>query len=178
MLDWYLLNLTFENVSIEWKRILGPLNIRTASINEWFLHTMNIETFDYNAESWLRETISKGMRRHQNVKCFSCGRIEHLRRYCRQGIPGNNVSTGNGKNKKVSTSWRRCGKGWHMTNKCRSTNNRQGNLISLGNSLGALLQDPKSKVVQSFPITVDYLSPKLKKSRTFFVKTILFWMME
>ena len=40
---------------------------------------MNIETFDYNTESWVGEAISKGMRRHKNVKCFNCGRIHHLK---------------------------------------------------------------------------------------------------
>ena len=65
---------------------------------------MNIETFDYNTESWAGEAVSKGMRRHQNAKCFNCDRIEHLRRDYRQGIPRNNASSGNGK-KKVSTFW-------------------------------------------------------------------------
>ena len=32
---------------------------------------------------------------------------------------------------------------------------RQGHLILLGNSLWGYLQTPKSKVVQSFPVTVD-----------------------
>ena len=58
---------------------------------------MNIETFNYNIESWVGEAMSKGMRRHQNVKCFNCGRIEHLKRNCRQGIPRNNVFSGKGK---------------------------------------------------------------------------------
>ena len=61
-----------------------------------------IETFDYNTESWVGEAISKEMRRHQNAKCFNCGRIGHLKRDCRQGVPRNNVSSGNGKNKSIN----------------------------------------------------------------------------
>ena len=39
-------------------------------MDDWILHTMNIETFDYNTESWIEEAISKGMGRHQNAKCL------------------------------------------------------------------------------------------------------------
>ena len=66
-------------------------------MDKWILHTMSIETFDYNMDSWAGEAISKGMKRHQNGKCFNCSRIGHLRRDCRQGIPRNNHSSGNNK---------------------------------------------------------------------------------
>ena len=62
---------------------------------ELILHTVNVELFDYNTEAWVGEALSKGMKRHQNAKCFNCGRIGHLRRDCRQGIPRNNVSSEN-----------------------------------------------------------------------------------
>ena len=62
---------------------------------------MNIETFDYNTESWVEKAIFKGMRRHQTAKCINCGRKGHLRRDCRQGIPRNNISSGNGKNRRT-----------------------------------------------------------------------------
>ena len=66
-------------------------------MDEWILHTMKVETFDYNTKTLVGETLSKGMRRHQNAKSFNCGRIGYLRRDCRQGIPQNKVSSGNGK---------------------------------------------------------------------------------
>ena len=90
------------------------------------MHTMNVETFDYKDESWLGEAISKGMRRHQTLKCFTCGRKGHVRRYCRQGIPRNNISSGNGKNRRPWPSGicRRCGKYRHWTNECRSITDR------------------------------------------------------
>ena len=76
---------------------------------------MNIETFDYNTESWVGESISKGMSKHQNAKCFNCGMTGHLKRNCTKGIPGNNISSGNGKNRKTQPSGTctRCGKGHH-----------------------------------------------------------------
>ena len=47
--------------------------------DEWIMQTMNIETFDYNMGYWIGKAISKCMERHQNAKCFNCGRIGHLR---------------------------------------------------------------------------------------------------
>ena len=130
--------------------ILGPLKVRSEPMNEWILHTMNIETFDYNTDSWVGESISKRMRRHQNAKCFNGGKIGHLRRDCRQRIPRNNISSGNGKNRRTQASviCIRCCKGRYWTNECRSTKDRQGNPIPLGNSLRGLSQAPRSKVVQ------------------------------
>ena len=53
---------------------------------EWILYTINVEIFDCSTEAWEGKVISRGMRRHQNDKCFNCDRIEHLRRDFRQGI--------------------------------------------------------------------------------------------
>ena len=77
------------------------------------MHTMNVETFNENTGFWVELVISKGIKRHQNAKCFNCGRIVHLRRNCRQRIPRNSVSSGNGKNRRSQSSGlcRRCGKG-------------------------------------------------------------------
>ena len=73
-------------------------------MDEWILNTMNIETFECNTESWVGEAISKGMSRHQNSTCLNCGKIGHLRRDYRQGIPRNNVSSGNDKNRRSQSS--------------------------------------------------------------------------
>ena len=91
-------SLAFENANLQCKNIHEPLKVRSATMNEYILHTMTIEIFEYNTKPWVGEAISKGMRRHQNAKCFNCGRIGHLRRDCRRGIPRNNVFSGNGKN--------------------------------------------------------------------------------
>ena len=42
--------LAFENASLECKKILGPINVRSATMDKYILHTMNVETFDYNTE--------------------------------------------------------------------------------------------------------------------------------
>ena len=44
-------SLAFENTNLESKKIFGSLKIRSAPIDEWLLHAMNIETFDYNTEA-------------------------------------------------------------------------------------------------------------------------------
>ncbi|XP_049979759.1 uncharacterized protein [Alexandromys fortis] len=104
-------------------------------------HTINVETFDCDIDDWVRDAISKGIRRYHDTKCFNCGRIGHLRRDCRQGIPRNNVSSGNGKNRRTQPLdiCRRCGKGRHWTNECRSTRDSSGNPIPLRNSMVGLL---------------------------------------
>ena len=95
-----------------------PLTVRSVPMDEWVLHTMNGETFNYSTEAWVGEAISNGLRRYQNTKCFNCGRMEHMRRDCRQWIPGNNISSGNGRNRRnqPSSVCRRCGKDQHWTN--------------------------------------------------------------
>ena len=72
-------SLTFENANLECKKILGTLKVRPEPIDEWILLTVNIEAFNYNTEACVEEAISKGMKRHQNAKCFNCGRIGHLK---------------------------------------------------------------------------------------------------
>ena len=88
--------MAFENGNLKYKNILGPLKVISATIDEWILHIRNVETFNHSTEAWVGEVISNGMRKNQNAKCFNCVRIGHLRRDCRQGIPRNNVSSGNG----------------------------------------------------------------------------------
>ena len=67
-------------------------------------YTKNIESIDNNTTTWIEEVISIGTKRHQNTKCFNCGRIGHLRRYCREDIPRNNVPFGNHPKRRSQTS--------------------------------------------------------------------------
>ena len=32
---------------------------RSEPEDKWMLHTMNVETFDYNTKAWIRKAISK-----------------------------------------------------------------------------------------------------------------------
>ena len=41
--------LAFEDASLECKKILGPLKVRSVPMDEWILHTMNVQTFVDNA---------------------------------------------------------------------------------------------------------------------------------
>ena len=61
-------SLAYENANVECKTILGPLKLRSAPLDEWVLHTMNGDTFDYGNKTWVQEAISKGKRRHQITK--------------------------------------------------------------------------------------------------------------
>lgn len=97
-------SLAFESVNLECEKILGPLKARSALMDELILNIMTIKIFDCYTKSWIGEAISKVMRRHQNAKCFNCGRTGHLRREGRQGVPRNNVSSRNVKNKRYQHS--------------------------------------------------------------------------
>ena len=56
-------SLSFENTNSECKKLLGPLKVRSAPVDEWILNTMNIETRDNNTEAWIGEAISKVIRK-------------------------------------------------------------------------------------------------------------------
>ena len=43
-------SLVFENVNLECKKYTWALRVKSAPMDEWILHTMNTETFDYNTE--------------------------------------------------------------------------------------------------------------------------------
>ena len=152
------------------QKILGHLKVRPTPMNKWILHTMNVETLDHSSETWIGEAISNGMRRHQNTKRFNYGKIGYLRRDCRQVSPRNHVSFGNDKNRRTQPSGK-CGrydKGQHWTNKCRSTKERQDNLIPSGISFGGPLADTHDKCG---PIIPNYcgkcISMKIKKSSAY-----------
>ncbi|XP_049981111.1 endogenous retrovirus group K member 5 Gag polyprotein-like [Alexandromys fortis] len=152
-------SLAYENANVECKKILGPLRFRSAPLEEWVLHTLDVDTFDYGTEAWVEEAISNGKRRHQNTKCFNCGKMGHMRRNCKQRTfrNNNNASSRNNRNRRTQPSGlcRRCGKGRHWTNECRSTRDRQGNLIQTGNVRGGASQAPMANMVQSFPVSAE-----------------------
>ena len=59
--------MAYENANVECKMILKRLKIRSAPMDEWILHKMNVETVDYDTEAREGKAISNDKRRHQNV---------------------------------------------------------------------------------------------------------------
>ena len=48
-------------------------------------------TLNNHDDAWIREVISRVLKKNLNVKCFICSKQGHLKRDCKQGIPRNNV---------------------------------------------------------------------------------------
>lgn len=132
------MNLAFETVNLEYKKIIVPLKIRSVPIDEWIQHAVKTESLNYGEKIWREEAISKGLKGHQDVKCFNCDKSGHLRRSCRQGVPINNVSSRDDPSRRSQPSGlcKRCGKDQHWTNKGRSKRDKQGNILPIENALG------------------------------------------
>ena len=150
-------SLAFNNANIECKRILMPLKVRAAPLEEWIQYTNGIESLNQGNEAWIGQAISRGGRRPRNTKCFRCGRLGHISKNCNWGAPTSNTPSRNNQNRRPQPSGlcRRCGKGRHWTNECRSVTDIRGNPLPAGNASGGLLQAPKSNMVQTFPATVE-----------------------
>lgn len=150
-------SLAFSNANIECKRILMPLKVRAAPLEEWIQYTNGIESLNQGNEAWIGQAISRGGRRPRNTKCFRCGRPGHISKNCKWGAPTSNTPSRNNQNRRPQPSGlcRRCGKGRHWTNECRSVTDIRGNPLPAGNAQGGLFQAPKSKMVQTFPATVE-----------------------
>lgn len=108
------------------------------------------------------------MKRHQNTKCLNCGRIwegivdrAFLDLMFLLGII--QIEAQN------SGLCKRCRKGWHWTNKCRSKETNKATHYHRETPWEGLTQTPKSKVVWSFPVTVeDTPFKKNKKTQNLF----------
>ncbi|XP_016827320.1 uncharacterized protein LOC103161659 isoform X1 [Cricetulus griseus] len=120
-------SLAYSNANPICKRILLPLKITSAPLEEWVLHAAHI---DYNVQGagvWAGEAIPRGFKGQQEsprgvgrtpprrpqqcqeTRCFSCGRMGHIKTNCRHGN-SNNASY---KRPPPLGLCRRCGKGRH-----------------------------------------------------------------
>ena len=89
-----------------------------------------------------------------------CDRMRHLKQDWSQGIPRNNITFRNSKNRWTQPAGicKRGGKNQHWTNECRLTKDRQGDLITSENLMGGLLQSPIIHIVQPFQVSVENMS--------------------
>ena len=66
----------FENANSECKRVMRPLNARSAQIHEWIRNTADMASHVHDA-TLTEEVISKSFKKNQNVRCFNCGNPGH-----------------------------------------------------------------------------------------------------
>ena len=59
-------------------------------------------TLNNHDDAWIREVISRVLKKNENVKCFNCSKQGHLKRDCKQGIPRNNVFSNHNPNRMPS----------------------------------------------------------------------------
>ena len=83
-------SLTFKNANSQCKGVIRPLEARSAPLEEWILDAVNIESHEHN-DPWIREVISRGLKKNWNVKCFSFGKQSHLKRDYVENIPRKSI---------------------------------------------------------------------------------------
>ena len=131
---------------------------------------------NYGLAAWVGEAISKGLKRYQNVRCFNCGRTEHLKSNCRKIISRNNTPR-NILNRRPQPFGlcRRCGKGRHWTNECRSTSKET--LYNWETPwVGGALKGPHVKSCLDIPSHSGGQSPKRRLENPVPIeKRILLW---
>ncbi|XP_052576061.1 limb region 1 protein homolog isoform X1 [Peromyscus californicus insignis] len=115
-------SLAFNNANAEC-RILTPLKIRSAPLEEWIQYINGVESRNYSNEAWIGETNPRGERRPRVTKCFKCGTPGHISKNCMWGTPRSNTPFRNTLNRRPQPPpglCRRCGKGRYWTSECRS----------------------------------------------------------
>ena len=68
-----ILSLAFDNANLECKRMLLPLKIRSAPIEEWIQYAISAESLHCHEENWEGQTIANVRMRNQGITCFNCG---------------------------------------------------------------------------------------------------------
>lgn len=82
--------------------MIRSLKSRSAPIEEWILYTADNES-DTSNDTWIREVISKNLRKIKRLDVLICGKTDHLKRDYRQGVPRNS------NRKSQPGTCRRCG---------------------------------------------------------------------
>lgn len=98
-------SLTFENTNVECKRVIRPLRAKSAPIEEWIRHTIDIGPHTSKNDTWIGELLSKNMWKNQ-IRCFNYDRQGHLKREYRQIAPRNNVYNKNNSNREGPVFWK------------------------------------------------------------------------
>ena len=140
--------LAFENANPECKRILGPLKGQGVSIAEYIRACSGVGGTEHQANVFAT-ALAKIMRPPKGGNCFHCGKPGHMKKECQKLKADKDRSLAR-KNKAPPGLCRRCRRGFHWTNECKSKTDKMGNPIP-GNYLAGLSPWGPGTIPGTFP---------------------------
>lgn len=122
--------LAFKNANPKCKRVLGPLHGQGASIAKYIRACARVGNTKHNATVFAT-ALAQAMKPSEKENYFQCGKPGHMKRDCKKGKQKSKLMDST---KKPPGLCRRCGKGFHWTNECRSKTDKYGNTLNFPTS--------------------------------------------
>nr|XP_021486637.1 E3 ubiquitin-protein ligase RNF135 isoform X1 [Meriones unguiculatus] len=123
----------FANANRVCQKAIRPLKEQEAPLEEYVRATAHIGPAEYDAIV-IGEAIAKALR-YQNTKCFNCGQLGHIRKDCLVTLSNTSLENNQNRMPQPPGVCRRCGKGKHWIDECKSVRDVYGNLLPSRNQM-------------------------------------------